>query len=270
MLKRRLLTAFILLPFILLAIWFLPARPFSWVAGALIAWAAWEWSVLAGITHKFARILYVVLILLLFPVARSLELIWLIALVVLWIWAIIGVIIYAKGGAPLGFQYAWIKACFGLFILPGTWLAIILMPYLFKGGRTLLLLGLLIIWAVDIGAYFVGRSTGRRALTKRISPNKTWEGLYGGLGLSILVAIISGFLLHWATPHVIFLIGLSLLTAIFSVFGDLFESMMKRQANVKDSGKALPGHGGILDRIDSMLAGLPLFTLGIMLLNSSH
>ena len=262
MLKQRIYTVFVILPLVLLAIFLLSTRSLSVLAAMLIGWAGWEWSALVSKpAPKWLRTLYTLIVLALLPVAHSLVLLWIPGVVALWIWASVAVIAYAKGWRPLGFQYNWVKACFGILILPGAWLSIIRLHGENGGSPTLLLFVLVLVWAVDIGAYFVGRFKGKHILAQRVSPNKTWEGFWGGVGLSLLIAIIAG-LFHWPLPLRL-LVLLALLTALFAVFGDLFESMLKRQANVKDTGALLPGHGGILDRIDSLLAGLPIFALGL-------
>lgn len=125
----------------------------------------------------------------------------------------------------------------------------------------------LLVWGADSGAYFVGRKIGSRKMVPAVSPNKSIEGLFGGLALSILIIIIVqfSFLKLDFFQHTLFLI-LSIFTVLGSVLGDLLESMIKRRAGVKDSGSILPGHGGVLDRIDSLLAAAPIFAAGIYLL----
>lgn len=121
----------------------------------------------------------------------------------------------------------------------------------------------LLVWCADSGAYFVGRKFGRRKMAPNVSPNKSMEGLAGGLATGLLVVvIISVFKLQLTGLALISFVALSAVTILASVLGDLFESMLKRQAGVKDSGTILPGHGGVLDRIDSLLSAMPIFALG--------
>jgi phosphatidate cytidylyltransferase len=136
----------------------------------------------------------------------------------------------------------------------------------YGGGMLLYLFSL--VWIADIGAYFSGRKFGKHKLAPTISPGKTWEGLVGGL-LANLVWIISVYQLSsgWGLGLPQFLL-ISLATSLISVVGDLFESMLKREAGVKDSGKLLPGHGGVLDRVDSVIAAAPIFVAGIFIVNS--
>jgi phosphatidate cytidylyltransferase len=124
-----------------------------------------------------------------------------------------------------------------------------------------LLFALVIIWAADIGAYFAGKSFGRVKLAPRISPGKTWEGVIGGLVAVVLVLI--AVRLYWIEINVAVIIPFCLAVATLSVVGDLTVSMFKRSAGLKDSGRVFPGHGGVLDRIDSVTAAAPLFALGI-------
>jgi phosphatidate cytidylyltransferase len=129
-------------------------------------------------------------------------------------------------------------------------------------GPLWLLFALLLIWAADSGAYFAGVRFGRRKLAPRISPGKSWEGLFGGLAAAML---LSAAMLHWLGLGWAQLPELLLLTVVIvlvSVVGDLFESLLKRHAGAKDSSQLIPGHGGVLDRIDSLLAALPVFVLG--------
>jgi phosphatidate cytidylyltransferase len=135
-----------------------------------------------------------------------------------------------------------------------------------KFGSYYLLYVLVLVWANDTGAYFVGRSFGKIPLAPSISPNKTLEGVYGGLILGLIVAICGGFLLGVHGIRLAFWVALGMVVSLWSVLGDLFESMLKRQAGIKDSGTLLPGHGGIYDRVDSLTAALPLFALGLLLL----
>lgn len=124
-----------------------------------------------------------------------------------------------------------------------------------------------LVWGADSGAYFVGRKFGRRKMAPHVSPNKSVEGLFGGLALtSCIIVGIQSYYLNLTLIHHILFFALSFITVLASVQGDLFESMMKRRAGVKDSGSILPGHGGVLDRIDSLLAAAPIFATGIYLL----
>lgn len=145
---------------------------------------------------------------------------------------------------------AAITAMYGLWQMSPWWLM-----YVF-----------LLVWCADSGAYFVGRKFGKRKLAPNVSPNKSIEGLIGGLITSGVVATIVGQYLHLSGTALAWFLALSALTMTVSVLGDLFESMLKRRAGIKDSGSILPGHGGVLDRIDSLLSATPVFALGFWLL----
>ena len=125
----------------------------------------------------------------------------------------------------------------------------------------------LLVWGADSGAYFVGRKFGKKKLAPKVSPNKSVEGLYGGIATTVIIMLVVqySYLNLTALKLILFLI-LSVITVFASVLGDLFESMIKRRAGIKDSGRVLPGHGGVLDRIDSLLAAAPIFATGIYIL----
>lgn len=142
------------------------------------------------------------------------------------------------------------------------------MFYLWSQSPWWLLYVFVLVWCADSGAYFVGRKFGKRKMAPKVSPNKSMEGLYGGLATGLVAVLAASyFKLELSGMQLLAFIGLSAVTIVASVFGDLFESMLKRQAGIKDSGNILPGHGGVLDRIDSLLSATPLFALGFWLLN---
>ena len=272
MLKTRVITALVLVLVFLLALFWLPPRAWAAFAGLLIMPAAWEWGKLIKLS-RVACGLYVLVIAavcaVLFALAQvdapggpvmlqstvylGASLFWLIV-VPLWLW---------RSWLP---RARWLALLTGLLVLVPAWLALVELRNL---GPLLLLLLMSVAWISDSAAYFAGRRFGRHKLAPSISPGKTWEGVVGAvLAVSLYAALWS---LVWQThfPHVLksmrfgtfgMLLFLWLLTAI-GIYGDLFESALKRQAGVKDSGALLPGHGGVLDRIDALTAVLPIAAL---------
>ncbi|WP_109441124.1 phosphatidate cytidylyltransferase [Acinetobacter haemolyticus] len=125
----------------------------------------------------------------------------------------------------------------------------------------------LLVWGADSGAYFVGRKFGQKKLAPSVSPNKSLEGLYGGIATTVIIMlVVQYFYLNLTAVQLMLFLMLSIITVFASVLGDLFESMIKRRAGIKDSGRVLPGHGGVLDRIDSLLAAAPIFATGMYIL----
>lgn len=167
------------------------------------------------------------------------------------------------GEYPQGTQAWYGKQLYaiGLILLTA---AITAMYYLWSLSAWWLLYVFILVWCADSGAYFVGRKLGKRKMSPHVSPNKSVEGLIGGLvtGGLVVLGVSFGLLKDWSGMAIGLFLLLSLITIVMSVFGDLFESMLKRHAGVKDAGSLLPGHGGILDRIDSQLSAMPVFALG--------
>lgn len=155
-----------------------------------------------------------------------------------------------------------------MWVLIPAWAALTAIKAL-PDGEWLILLLLLLVWGADTGAYFTGRALGKRKLMPRVSPGKTLEGVYGGLVVCVVIAAIYAFFRELSLNSAVFLMLLAVLTAVASVLGDLFESMFKRERGIKDSGTLLPGHGGVLDRIDSITAAAPIFFIRFDLFSSA-
>mgnify|MGYP001238039695 CR=1 FL=1 len=156
----------------------------------------------------------------------------------------------------------------GLIVIVSAWCGLVQLKYMVEGGELVLMIAVLVA-ATDVGGYFFGRSFGKAKLAVELSPNKTWAGVWGALGLTIIVS----FPVIWVFNETILrmnylqnssLFILILVVVFFSIVGDLLESMLKRNQNIKDSGTMLPGHGGLLDRVDGLIAVIPIFTLVVM------
>ncbi|MGP5551451.1 phosphatidate cytidylyltransferase [Psychrobacter namhaensis] len=219
--------------------------------------AAHEWTKLMPKWRQ--PMLYVLLVLVITLVSLVFKVTWLfwwVASLAIWLMALSWVKVFPTHTNWYGKKLALM----GAVILTA---AITAMFYLWQLSAWWLLYVFLLVWSADSGAYFVGRKLGRRKMAPNVSPNKSVEGLAGGLVTGLLVVIgISVFNLQLTSVSLIAFVALSALTILASVLGDLFESMLKRRADIKDSGNILPGHGGVLDRIDSLLAATPIFALG--------
>lgn len=270
MLLQRTLTALLIAPLaILLILWPSTAIFAALVALAFLAALA-EWTLLAGLTSRIVRggllalaaVLFALLWLgrdsALWPMLIGVGVAW-------WLFACLWLRHFAFAAAPTVENRALKLAAGALVIFP-AWAAVLSIHGAPVHGHWWTLLALLIVWAADIGAYFSGRFLGRRKLAPRISPGKTWAGAVGALIAGALVAWAGGHLLEVTGAKLAGLVVLALLTVAASIVGDLLESLMKRHAEVKDSGQLFPGHGGLLDRMDSVFAALPIFAAGKLLL----
>lgn len=267
MLDQRLLTALILVLLVLAAIFYLPDQGFLLASSLLILAASWEWCGLIGWDQFGHRILYglVCLILLFLAYHCSLSLILLLGLL-WWLLAVILVVSYPNS-AVLWNGKSFVVAIIGLLIMVPAWRAINVVRQADNGTWQILYL-LILVSVADSAAYFSGRRFGRHRLLPQVSPGKTWEGVIGAaiaiLVLSLLLSTLSARFAIMVTIGRTIL--LSLLVLVATIIGDLAESMFKRARGIKDSGYLLPGHGGLLDRIDGLLAAAPIFLLLSLLL----
>jgi len=274
--KTRIWAALIMAPVAILSVLFVPTPILAALSAVLFLAALWEWLRLAEVDDTLART-----ILLLCNAAVMAALVWgsrsaqggsfaLLQLVVLigvawWLLAMLWMKHYHFASDHDSHARAF-KLLAGTLAVVPAWCALGLIHAGQPNGRKWLLLALFLVWAADTGAYFAGRHLGgkvfSRKLAPRISPNKTIEGLLGGIALALAVAIAGALLIGAQASQLPAIALVALATVLFSVVGDLFESLLKRHVGAKDSGDLIPGHGGVLDRVDSVLAALPVFALG--------
>lgn len=269
MLKQRLLTALILGSIFVAIIITGSQLYFALLLVLLVMLAAWEWAGLSGLVTQLQKVVYALLVAvfagsIFFITNNSLNInifgtLW-------WCFASVMVILY-QCGRPAIPNNNLLKLLTGFFVLIPPSLGLIFL-YGSANGPQLVLLLFVLIWTVDSAAYFCGRKLGNRKLANRVSPGKSQEGFVASLiaaGILALVYAWSGLI---SVTNITGLVFLFIITAGFSAIGDLFESMYKRNANLKDSSRLLPGHGGVLDRIDSLTAAAPVYALGLWLLEA--
>lgn len=272
MLKYRLLTTFLMGPFILWAIYFWPENLFSIFALTLVSLGAWEWSVFAGWVKpsqrkQFFIINVLIFVLILFLQNNMLNLT-VISISLLWWLICIPLLLLFPVKENNFLHQRLVKTFIGVALLSATLISLILIRNNPNYGPQFVLYLILMIWFADSGAYFAGRAFGKNKLIPNVSPGKTWEGVAGAIVTTLILAVISLNLLNIPSTHSFAFILVTFVTVIFSIVGDLSESMFKRMANIKDSGNLLPGHGGILDRIDSLMSALPVFYCGLWLMEN--
>lgn len=268
MLKQRLISALIMVPLVVLAVLKLNLLWFAVLAAALMLLAAWEWGALVPMRDKGSRIGYLVLILALIAVswvsARAEifvdTVLW--AALTWWLFVLFWITRPSLGGSDTG-AHSLAKASLGCGMMVSTWLALVVLHSRPDQGPHWVLYLLVLVWVADSGAFFAGRQFGRTKLAPEVSPGKTWEGVFGALIACALFAFGYARFLELGGLALTGFILVSLVTVLFSVVGDLLESLLKRQQGVKDSGTLIPGHGGILDRIDSLFAAAPVFLFGL-------
>lgn len=265
MLKIRILTALVIFLATLALLFLAPAWLFRLVAGTLMLAGCWEFRRLADLSDRAGwalvalQAVIVAGLLLTWPAAAQDAKLLLAGAGGAWLLLLARLALYRPAAPPdaryrrVGFVSAVGSLSFCLLAL--CWLRD--QP----AGEWLVFLLFLMIWAADVGAYFSGRWLGRHKLAPRISPKKTWEGVYGGIALALAAAFLLVYLAPGLTAPPLVLVALSIVTTLASVGGDLFISMHKRSVGLKDSGRLFPGHGGVLDRYDSLLAGAPFFAL---------
>jgi len=259
-LMQRLLTAAGLIPIVVWFVMFSDEAAFTFILSIIVFIAAYEWSVLSGFTEKVSQYTFAVGVLCISHVLNVLDaaIVYVLMSASLFFWLLVVVFIIVKPKNLLEMAIGRLSMLvLGSIVVGLTFVSLSQIRLGFQQGPELLMYLLLLIWIADSGAYFAGRALGKHKLSPVISPGKSLEGVAGGL-LACLVFAFFGAQ-YFAIESMFLFIAMSIFIAFVSVYGDLFESLMKRRANVKDSGSILPGHGGILDRIDSLIAAGPVF-----------
>lgn len=273
MLKQRVITALILAAVFFAAVFYLPVTLFSAFTAAIVLIAAWEWANMAGFARRWQRLVYLVLTALIMGViALHLELSFragmnadsghyrdLLVIGCGW-WALALLLVQGYPSSAILWGAPVLRALMGFLVLIPTWIAFTYVRT-HENGTWMVLLIVAVVACADIGGYFAGRRWGKRKLKPAVSPGKTWEGFVGGVVANILLSLVLWLVVggnYWV------ILAIILPTSLVSVLGDLLESMVKRHRGIKDSGTLLPGHGGVLDRVDSLTAAAPVFALALL------
>ena len=269
MLKQRIITALLLALVFIGVLFFCPPWIFALFVGAVTALAAWEWANLCHIIAAAARVLYTVVVLaiavglwLLMENTALITMEQLLLVSCVW-WAVALLWVQGYPNSVVLWQSRWTRMVMGGLVLIPCLLGLVFLRS-WSNGQWLVIGVVLVVAAADIGAYFAGRRFGRRKLAPRVSPGKSWEGVVGGVVAVTLLGLIYATIRDANTGVVLAIV---LPAALASVIGDLLESMLKRFRGVKDSGHLLPGHGGVLDRIDGLAAAVPVFALAVITVN---
>lgn len=272
MLKQRTLTALVLAPIGVAIVLLLPTAVLAVVLGAVLLLSIWEWLRLAGLQSpplRAAILALNALLLVLLWRLRAHDAAWYVvgAGVAWWLLVPLWLRHSSYAAAPTR-ENAVVKLLAGEATMLPAWLALMRIHGDPDHGPAWALVAIVLVWAADIAAYFAGKRFGRTKLAPRISPNKTWAGVGGALLGGAAFALVAGCALDVRGAGLAALAALALVAVAASIVGDLLESLLKRQANVKDSGTLFPGHGGLLDRFDSVFAALPVFVAGHALIGT--
>jgi len=263
MLYQRILTAIPLAAFVFWIIFFQPTAVFFYFILFIVLASGYEWARLSGVNNTALRILFAFIITsVTWAISQYLAdyILWLIYISVLWWFSISYYLKFAKP-REAGSELKPDKLFIAFVVLPAAALAMQKI-HAMNQGADWLFYALALVWVADIGAYFSGKKFGKNKLAPNISPGKTKEGLLGAVIATSLYTLVASYYFELDTERSALLVLLSVILTFISVSGDLYFSFLKREAGVKDSGKILPGHGGILDRIDSVLAAMPVFAVG--------
>lgn len=275
MLKQRVFTAIAMAIAFLAGVLFLSIPTLALTFVVVVALGAWEWAPLAGLENALARAAYVLLVVLgcgalyfnlsLGDSPRRADVQPLLGVACLW-WCFALLWVRSFPGSAVLWRSRPMRVVMGLMVLLPAWMAAVYLLSFQRGGVLMATLVLLVATA-DIGAYFTGKRFGRHKLAPAVSPAKTWEGFWGGMIAVVVVTLVIWSILPAQFDHIgmAAAIAVGLATALTSVLGDLTVSMVKRESGVKDSSSLLPGHGGLLDRLDSLCGAAPTFALALLL-----
>jgi phosphatidate cytidylyltransferase len=268
-LKQRIITALILAPLALGGLFLLPANYFSWFVAGIVMLGAWEWANLSGFPDLKVRVPYALAMgAFIFLVVANVPLTWVLLLSVVW-WVLATIFVITYPDTTKIWSGKAIQLILGVLVLAPIWKALVFLrssEYLPQSDLNTLWLVfyvLLLVWGADTGAYFAGRAFGKKKLAPKVSPGKSWAGAWGGLATCLALSLIASSLLDHSMSMLLIFAVVTLMTASISIIGDLTESMLKRQRGIKDSSNLLPGHGGVLDRIDSLVAAIPFFVFAL-------
>lgn len=269
MLRVRVLTALVMTAVLVSAALLLDTRWMALLIGAVVFAAALEWARLAGVSRRAGRLLFG---LLLFVGGLGIWLVepggdlrrWLAGVAVAW-WAYVALALLWQQPMERLLRHFGLRLAAGMLTLIPAWYLLLSLHAQPDDGPLLMLYAMAVVWVADIGAYFAGRRFGHHKLAPGISPGKTVEGVVGGVLATALWGALGAVWLSRGVIDGLLFVALIVAAALFSVAGDLFESVLKRGAGVKDSGHLLPGHGGVLDRIDSLTAAIPVLVTGLIL-----
>lgn len=273
MLKQRIITSLILTPFVIWAVFDMPNVYWSLFILFLVGLSSWEWAHLAGIGHSTLKGIYtataiiaVVLLVWFVELSRQEFYILMYISIAWWLYRIVKVLFYRKPTEPNSVARLNVATALSIIvalILPFYSLIYLRNDYNFPGYLFYLLMT---IWTADVFAYFSGKYLGRDKLAPHVSPGKTWQGVYGALIGTLLGSIIGSFSFGFTLNQSFIFAAITFVIVVVSIFGDLSESLYKRQNSIKDSGNLLPGHGGILDRVDSLSAAAPFYIVALSML----
>ncbi|VAW76108.1 Phosphatidate cytidylyltransferase [hydrothermal vent metagenome] len=268
MLKLRILSALVLVPLVVLGVLYLDAASFALIAAFALLLGAWEWGALIPLHSQMARVGFVIAAFAVVMAAWLFANNELLVNAVLWGtmagWVLILFWITAPALAQAEIpMHTIFKIALGIGLLASTWLALVVLRSRPDDGPRWLMFLLVLIWVADSSAYFAGRQWGKTKLAPQVSPGKTWEGVAGALAMCALFAFGFGRYIGLGGALLASFTLVCVVTVLFSVAGDLLESLLKRHRGLKDSGTMIPGHGGVLDRIDSLLAAAPVFVFGL-------